>query len=200
METTGGVVGGQVSDGAGTATGAEVRRPKMKVMVAIDESDGSFYALKWALDNLFPTIAGLGSSTPEASLGNVGIVYLVHVIQPFHQYIVPAGPGGAVFTTPSLVESVRKAQEESAAAILSRALQMCKDKLIKAETITFTGDPKELICQATEQMPVDLLLIGSRGLGMLQRAFIGSVSDYCAHHAKCSILIVKPPREHHHTK
>jgi nucleotide-binding universal stress UspA family protein len=29
------------------------------------------------------------------------------------------------------------------------------------------------------------------------RAFLGSVSDYCAHHAKAPILIVKPPDEHH---
>ena len=27
------------------------------------------------------------------------------------------------------------------------------------------------------------------------RAFLGSVSDYCAHHANCPILIVKPPKE-----
>ncbi|ESQ48848.1 hypothetical protein EUTSA_v100218381mg, partial [Eutrema salsugineum] len=26
-------------------------------------------------------------------------------------------------------------------------------------------------------------------------AFLGSVSDYCAHHANCPILIVKPPKE-----
>jgi nucleotide-binding universal stress UspA family protein len=27
------------------------------------------------------------------------------------------------------------------------------------------------------------------------RAILGSVSDYCAHHAKCPILIVKPPKD-----
>lgn len=29
----------------------------------------------------------------------------------------------------------------------------------------------------------------------IYRAFLGSVSDYCAHHAKCPVLIVKPPKE-----
>lgn len=29
------------------------------------------------------------------------------------------------------------------------------------------------------------------------RAFLGSVSDYCAHHAKAPTLIVRPPEENH---
>lgn len=31
------------------------------------------------------------------------------------------------------------------------------------------GDPKEMICQAVEQNHVDLLVVGSRGLGMIKR-------------------------------
>lgn len=31
------------------------------------------------------------------------------------------------------------------------------------------GDPKEMICQAVEQAHVDLLVVGSRGLGMIKR-------------------------------
>nr|GMD44331.1 Adenine nucleotide alpha hydrolases-like superfamily protein [Ipomoea batatas] len=42
-------------------------------------------------------------------------------------------------------------------------------------------------------MAVDLVVVGSRGLGQIKRAVLGSVSDYCAHHARCPVLIVKPP-------
>ncbi|KAK9906052.1 hypothetical protein M0R45_000097 [Rubus argutus] len=118
-----------------------------------------------------------------------------------HHFLYPAGTsGGAYYATTSVVESVKKAQEETAAVILSRALQICKDKMVHAETLTMTGDPKDVICQATEQMHVDLLVVGSRGLGMVKRAFLGSVSDYCAHHAACPVVIVKPPRESAATK
>lgn len=154
---------------------------KLKVMVAIDDSDGSFYALKWAVDHLFVAIG----VAPETSLEEVGMVVLVHVQQPFQHFTVSAGPGGAV----------RKAQEENSAMLLSRALQLCKDKMVKAETIVLDGDPKDMICHATEQMHADLLVVGSRGLGKIKRAFLGSVSDYCAHHAKCPVLIVRPPKE-----
>lgn len=64
---------------------------KMKVMVAIDESDVSFYALKWAVDHLFVSIG----VAPETSLEEVGMLVVVHVQQPFHHFAFPAGPGGA---------------------------------------------------------------------------------------------------------
>ncbi|KAH9674152.1 Usp domain-containing protein [Citrus sinensis] len=159
-------------------------KKKMKVMVAIDESAESFNALKWALDNLY----GIVGFTPEAG-GGGGILTIVHVQEPFQRFVLPA------LSTSS--ESVRKSQEENSAALLSRALQMCKDKMVKAESLVLEGDPKDMICQSAEQMHIDLLVVGSRGLGKIKRAFLGSVSDYCAHHTVCPIIIVKPPKEQH---
>ncbi|RDY05154.1 Universal stress protein A-like protein, partial [Mucuna pruriens] len=171
--------------------GAEERRMRMKVMVAIDESSGSFYALKWALDNLLTAMATVGEAT---SSQNDGMLFLVHVDPKVHNYVYPVGPGGAAFyPTTVVVDSVKKAQEERTASILSRALQMCHDKLVKAESVILSGDAREMICEAAEKMGVNLLVLGSRGLGTLKRTILGSVSDYCAHHARMPILIVKPP-------
>lgn len=39
----------------------------------------------------------------------------------------------AFYATTTVVESVRKAQEENAAAVLSRALQMSKDKRVSLQ-------------------------------------------------------------------
>lgn len=41
----------------------------------------------------------------------------------------------AVYATTSLVESVRKAQEENSTALLSRALKMCKEKPVILELL-----------------------------------------------------------------
>lgn len=65
---------------------------EMKVMVALDESGESFYALKWALDNLFGIT---GAVTPGTSDRGAGTVTLVHVQEPFQHFVFPAGPGGA---------------------------------------------------------------------------------------------------------
>ncbi|XP_008241215.1 PREDICTED: universal stress protein YxiE-like [Prunus mume] len=173
------------------------KKEKMRVVVAIDGSEGSFYALKWALDlllvgpkdNADDVATSTGTATLEAphagSHENVSMVTLVYVMQPFQNYVLSAAVSG----------ELRKEQEERATAILAHALEICKDKKIKAQTLILSGDPNDMICQATEQMHVDLLVVGSRGLGMVKRTFIGSVSDYCAHHAKCPVVIVKPPKE-----
>ncbi|KAL9362860.1 hypothetical protein Peur_045645 [Populus x canadensis] len=168
-------------------------RKRLRIMVAIDDSDGSFYALNWALDNLVDGIV----PTTEPSQEESGLVTLVHVQQPFQHHMYPAGSGGAAafYASSSIIESVRKSLAENATALLSRALQMCKDKMIKAETLILEGDPKDKICRATEQMQADVLVVGSRRLGKIKRALLGSISDHCAHHAKCPILIVKPPKE-----
>ncbi|KAE9619509.1 putative universal stress protein A [Lupinus albus] len=105
-------------------------------------------------------------------------------------------PSTVFYPASVVAESVQKDQELFSASIISRALQICKDKLVKAESMILKGDPREMICQAAEQIQVDLLIMGSRGLGMLKRTFLGSVSDYCVHHSKIPILIVKPPEEH----
>ncbi|XP_052176071.1 universal stress protein PHOS34-like [Diospyros lotus] len=168
-------------------------KKQMKVLVAVDESDESFYALQWALDHLFPSPAvAAGVAAVAEPNQELGMVTVTHVLYPFQTYVLPAGP--AVIASSTVVQSVRTAQEKNAAALLSRALQMCQQKMINAETLILEGDAKEMICQAAEQMHVDLVVVGSRGLGRVKRAFLGSVSDYCAHHVRCPILIVKPPK------
>ncbi|KAL8517566.1 hypothetical protein ACS0TY_015720 [Phlomoides rotata] len=100
----------------------------------------------------------------------------------------------AVFPTTSIIQSVNKAQEENASAILTHALNMCTRKKVKAKTTILEGDPKEMICDLADQMHIDLIVICSRGLGKIKRVFVGSVSDYVTHYAKCVVLIIKPPR------
>ncbi|KAM7524340.1 hypothetical protein LguiA_014242 [Lonicera macranthoides] len=136
----------------------------MKVMVGIDDSDYGFYALKWALENLIK----YSGARPVANQMESDMITVVHVLQPFQHFAFPAGPS-AVYATTGMVESVRKAQEEAAAGLLSRALHLCKEKMIKAETLLLEGDPKDKICEAAAQMHVDLLVVGSRGLGKFKR-------------------------------
>uniref|UniRef100_A0A2P2NSF4 UspA domain-containing protein n=1 Tax=Rhizophora mucronata TaxID=61149 RepID=A0A2P2NSF4_RHIMU len=45
-----------------------------------------------------------------------------------------------------------------------------------------------------EKLCVDLLVMGSHGYGPIRRTFLGSVSNHCAQHVKCPVLIVKRPK------
>ncbi|OAY75593.1 Universal stress protein A-like protein [Ananas comosus] len=167
----------------GGKTGEEARiRKVVVVVVAVDESDVSLHALSWAIDHLLKSAANT--------------LVLLHAQRAIDHFIYPAA-GHAVYATTSVLVSIKKAQEENSRNVISRAMQICREKQVDAKTAIVDGDAKEVICQAAEQMQADLLVVGSRGLGTIKRIFLGSVSDYVAHHAKCPVLIVKPPKENH---
>jgi nucleotide-binding universal stress UspA family protein len=55
------------------------------------------------------------------------------------------------------------------------------------------GDPAEEIVRAAERMRADLVVMGSRGLGKLGSAILGSVAGGVLRHAPCPVLVVKEP-------
>ena len=57
------------------------------------------------------------------------------------------------------------------------------------------GDPAEVICQRGAALDVDLMVVGSRGLNLLERIMLGSVSSAVVERAHCSVLVVRAPAE-----
>jgi nucleotide-binding universal stress UspA family protein len=57
------------------------------------------------------------------------------------------------------------------------------------------GRPDEEILVLSEEIGVGLIVTGSRGLGRIRRALIGSVSDSVVRHAHCPVLVVRPEKE-----
>jgi nucleotide-binding universal stress UspA family protein len=50
----------------------------------------------------------------------------------------------------------------------------------------------DAILDVADDVGADLIVVGSRGLGVGRRLFLGSVSTKVAHHARCSVMIVQP--------
>ncbi|XP_031256254.1 uncharacterized protein LOC116114238 [Pistacia vera] len=150
---------------------------KKKVMVAIDESDCSHYALKWALETLGDTISNSQ--------------FILFTAQPADFIYVYASTYGAA--PPDLITSMQENQKKVAIALLNRAKEICTQHGIEAETLTEAGNPKEVICATAEKLNVQLLIVGSHSRGAIKRAFLGSVSNYCVHNAKCPVLVVRKP-------
>lgn len=44
-------------------------------------------------------------------------------------------------------------------------------------------DPGEAIIRASEELGADLIVMGSRGMGVVRRTILGSVSDYVLQHS-----------------
>jgi nucleotide-binding universal stress UspA family protein len=51
------------------------------------------------------------------------------------------------------------------------------------------------IVQVAEDVGAGLIIMGSRGLGGVRRALMGSVSDSVVRHAHCPVLVVRPEKE-----
>src|SRR3712207_241978 len=59
------------------------------------------------------------------------------------------------------------------------------------ETHLRSGDPDKEILRTAEALGVGLIVIGSRGLGAISRALMGSVSDSVVKHAHCPVFVVR---------
>jgi len=57
------------------------------------------------------------------------------------------------------------------------------------------GRPEHALVAVAAREQVDLLVVGHRGVRGVARILLGSVSEHCAIHAPCSVLVVRAPRE-----
>lgn len=57
------------------------------------------------------------------------------------------------------------------------------------------GRPEAEIVKLSEELEAGLVVMGSRGLGGVRRALMGSVSDAVVRHAHCPVMIVRPKKE-----
>jgi nucleotide-binding universal stress UspA family protein len=52
------------------------------------------------------------------------------------------------------------------------------------------GRPERTLVAATEREEIDLMVVGHRGIHGVRRV-LGSVSEHVAHHAPCSVMVVR---------
>ena len=68
------------------------------------------------------------------------------------------------------------------------------DSSVKISTSVQEGNAAQVLLEAADG--AGLLVVGSRGHGGFTGALLGSVSQHCAHHAPCPLVIVRQAREH----
>jgi len=85
--------------------------------------------------------------------------------------------------------------EQAAEAIAARALELLQADAsgLAVETRVREGDPAHVLVE--EAADAATLVVGSRGHGGLAGVLLGSVSQHCAAHAGCPVVIVHAPDE-----
>ncbi|KAE9589490.1 hypothetical protein Lal_00000324 [Lupinus albus] len=151
-----------------------------KIMVAVDESEESMYALSWCISNLI-------SDTKSNNK-----LVLLYVKPP---PAVFSDAAGYIFSTEAIA-AMEKYSTELADSVMERAKVIFNNlnaTNINIERVIGIGDPKNVICKAVQKLEADTLVMGSHGYGFIKRALLGSVSDHCAKYAKCPVVIVRQP-------
>ena len=67
----------------------------------------------------------------------------------------------------------------------------CDDGLSKLHQIE--NNAAQAVLDVSKRIVADLIVLGAVGHSMVSRMLLGSVSDRVATHAKCSVLVVRPP-------
>ncbi|KAL0371527.1 UNVERIFIED_CONTAM: hypothetical protein Sradi_1424900 [Sesamum radiatum] len=161
----------------------ENKLKEKKVVVAVDESEESMYALSWCLSDLLAQ-----NSNPNSTL------ILLYIKPPVPVYS-SLDVTGYLFAG-DVIQTIEKYSRDLANSVMRRAEAVCRnfDSAVKVEKKVGSGDAKDVICAAVDKLEADILVMGSHDYGFFKRALLGSVSDYCAKHVKCPLVVVKRPK------
>jgi nucleotide-binding universal stress UspA family protein len=145
-----------------------------KMLVATDGSEEAKLALSTAAD--------LAKSTNSEL--HIAYVFPTAVQRPFPNPIT-ARP--AEVLQHELEEAMNQAQ-----SFLDREVEQVKGEGVEvADTHLTRGRPDTELVHLSEEIDAGLIVMGSRGLGGVRRALMGSVSDSVVRHAHCPVLVVR---------
>ncbi|GAB4830566.1 hypothetical protein Ancab_020331 [Ancistrocladus abbreviatus] len=162
----------------------EIDKSERKIVVAVDESEESMYALSWCLNNL------VSDQDP-----NSAVLVLLYVKPPPPVYST-LDVSGFLFGN-DVVATIEEHSRGLVDSVFARADSVYRksNSEIKVEKKVGSGEAKDVICGTVKRLEADILVMGSHGYGFFKRALLGSVSDYCAKHVKCPVVVVKHPNK-----
>ncbi len=147
----------------------------MTILVGVDGSPESKEALRWAV--------------AEARLRGTDL-RAVHVWQ-YPAWLAAPQPffGEPGVSVPAVdAAKVRTLAEERLDGVVGEIAARADD--VRIEQVLLEGHPSGELIRAAAS--AELLVVGSRGHGGFGGLLLGSVSQACAHHAPCTVVIVRP--------
>ena len=141
-----------------------------KILVPIDGSSNSLAALAHAI------------VLARSCAGEINLIYVSVLSQqvPLPEQVKGSRVHANASTDP----------ENFAKKILTDALKNIPGG-IRVQTHNEPGDPRVVITEFAQQNNYDIIVIGSRGLGVISGLLLGSVSTYVLRNSSCPVLVVK---------
>ncbi|MFB6183570.1 MAG: universal stress protein [Haloarculaceae archaeon] len=129
------------------------------ILVPTDGSDGAAAAMRQAIDL---------AATYDATID------VVHVIDTRHYDLS--------------IDSAREPLARDGERYVSRLVEMATDAGVEAEGFVVDGRPGRAILEFADDHDADLVVMGARGRGGLER-LLGSTTDYVSKHARIPVQL-----------
>ena len=152
----------------------------MRILLAIDDSKFSQAARRLVV----------AQSRPQNTT-----VRVLHVVEPI-EIIYTDIP---LAYAPNLDE-VQKEKRKQARRLVAQAAQKLRAAGFKVNTMVREGNIRAEIIDTAAKWRANLIVVGSHGRRGLDRFLLGSVSEFVARHARCSVEIVRIPANRRATK
>ena len=144
----------------------------MKILLAVDDSKFSQAALRLLLTQYQPRKTR---------------VRVLHVVEPLETPYYPE----LTIPYPTSLEDISKKRLKSGRDLATRVTAKLHASGFAVDNSVLVGHPRPAIIDVASKWHAELIIVGSHGRRGLERLLLGSVADYVAHHASCSVLIVR---------
>ena len=140
-----------------------------RVLIPVDGSDSSKNAAKYAAHLV-------NARNPK--------LYLLNVWEPVNMTI-----GG------EMAEKLREEEQAKSMALLEEYKKLLEPCGLEVELIARSGRPDYVILNVQDELDCDLIVIGSRGLSVLENVIMGSVVTRVLEGATCPVLVTRNLRQ-----
>jgi nucleotide-binding universal stress UspA family protein len=138
---------------------------RMKILAALDQSEYGTLVLKKAMD--------------MAAKENAELTALTISSAPYNNLYLGEVSG-------NFLEKIRNGLQESVQRIKEQVQEANVEVVVEE-----SPSPADAIVAYAEKHGIDLIVIGNKGAGAVERFLIGSVSSKVVTHAPCSVMVVK---------
>ncbi len=169
--------------------------PKIKnILYTTDLSKNSAYAFRYAVNSA------------EHHRANIHILHVLD-IRLFPNELPGEEGTGIVSEGPRYLEKIQKLdakQQKLAKEEIQRRLKAFCERELHGNTALLKrvvsievveGDPAARILQKAEELPADVVIMGTHGKGFLAHAFLGSVAEKVLQRIRIPVFVIPIPKE-----